>query len=214
VANAYPAYQVTGAVHHWIRSPLTSGNPYFLGTCQTQPQVRIQQFRTEVKNDLVGPMLPAQKVDNGEVGTIGLALNRFSAYALEYLRATQGQLGSTSLNGRRSRFSRGSLIYGAYTFELWQVFDNALDATVRASYPGLEYGWYWPQVELLAEDFVQLGNGKDRIQLLSLEAQPAFTPVIGNSGGTPFVTTGDREFFLYSNADAYFTGAPAVLLPQ
>ena len=210
MANAYPAYHVTGPVHHWIRY---SGTISFLGTCQTQPQIKIQQFRTGVMSDLSGPMLPAQKIDNGEVGSLGIALNRFSKATLATVRASQGPLGTTTAPGRRSRFSRGQLMYGnGGTFELWQVFDNALDANVRAMSPGLERGWYWPQVEFLAEDFVQLGNGKEQIQLLTLEAQPSFTAITGNSGGTPYVASGDREFYLYGTADALF---PAdVLLPQ
>lgn len=98
------------------------------------------------------------------------------------------------------------------TFELWQVFDNSLDSNVRDLYPGLELGWYWPQVEFLDEDFIQLGNGREQLQLLTLEAQPAFTPLTGNGSTGPYPAPGDREFFLYSTADDQFP--EEVLLPQ
>jgi hypothetical protein len=216
MANDFPAFHVTGAVHCWVGTdaPGTTSNVYFLGTCQVQPQFQIQQVSTDVHNDLVGPSLPAQKIDNGEVGSLGLALNRFSKSTLQVLRLLRAGGGVSSNPGRRNRYSRGGLVYGSRTFQLWCVFDNALDgagalcatnAAPRSLFPGLEAGFWFPQVEILAESDMQLGNGKDEVKLMTFEAQPYFQPI---SSGYTAVNSGDRQFTLYSNLDAAF---PAVV---
>ncbi len=197
--QAFPAYHVTGAVHHYV-SWAGLAAPIYLGTCESTPQIKLIDTSKPVMNDITGPTLPAQKVETGEMAMIGCAFNRFSYSSRTSLTLRAGP-------GRRGRFSRGLLRFGRTTFELWQVFENALDAGVRAVYPNLPLGYYWPQVELLSKDSPRIGN-QDELWVASFEAQPYHVPQANPSA----VVGGEREFFLYSQADASFP--TAVLVPQ
>jgi len=198
-AAAFPAFHVTGAVHHYIQYTGLA-DPIYLGTAESTPQIKLIDTSKPVMNDITGPTLPAQKVETGEMAQVAVAFNRFS-YATRTLLVTRAG------PGRRGRFSRGLLRYGRTTFAMWQVFENATDATVRALYPGLPLGFYWPQVELLTKDSPRIGN-QDELWVAGFECQPYHTPQAQANA----VAAGEREFFLYGQADALFPAA--VLVPQ
>ncbi len=198
-AAAYPAFHVTGAVHHYVSWSGLSA-PLYLGTAESTPQIKFINTSKPVMNDITGPMLPAQKVEGGEFATLSVAFNRFS-------QGTRTSLLSRDGSGRRGRFSRGLLRFGRSTFSLWQVYENYLDAGVRALYPNMLPGFYWPQVELVSKDLPRLGN-QDELWVPTFEAQPYWTP----QANPAVVAAGEREFFLYSQSLSDF---PAdVLVPQ
>lgn len=197
--QAYPTFHVTGAVHHYV-SWTGLAAPIYLGTCESTPQLKLISTSKPVMNDITGPTLPAQKLETGEMGLIGCAFNRFSY-------GTRLALINRSGPGRRNRFDRGVLKYGRYTFEMWQVFENSLDASIRAIYPNLPRGFYFPQVELLSKESPRYGN-QDELWVASFEAQPYYVPQSNPS----VVQTGEREFFLYGQDDSLFPAA--VLVPQ
>lgn len=198
-AAAFPAFHVTGAVQHFIRYP-GIGTPIFLGTCEATPAVRFQEMTKDVMNDIFGPRLPGQRVEGGEIATISAPLNRFSKQSLQALLAAVAPQ-------RRNRYSRGQLVFGRNTFELWQVFENYWDVTVRALYPNMEPGFYWPQVQLMVKDLPRLGN-QDQLYVLNCEAHPKWVP----QADPTVVAAGEREFFLYSTNSADFPAA--VQVPQ
>lgn len=189
-AAASPAFHVTGAVHHYVRY-LGISTPIFLGTCEATPAIRFQEMSKDVMNDIFGPRLPGQRVEAGEIATISAPLNRFSKSSL------QAMLGVIA-PARRTRYSRGQLVFGRNTFELWQVFENYYNGLV-SSYPGLEPGYYWPQVHLVAKDLPRLGN-QDQLYVLNCEAHPKW---IAQANAT-VVAAGEREFQLFSSAPADF----------
>lgn len=198
-AAAYPAFHVTGAVHHYVNwSGLAE--PLYLGTAESTPQIRLQEVSKPVMNDITGPGLPAQKVEGGEMATIGVAFNRFSQTTRNSVLARAGL-------PRRTRWSRGLLKFGRVTLSLYQVFENATDAAVRALYPGLPMGFYWPQCELIVKELPRIGN-QDELWVATFEAQPYFVP----QANATTVAAGEREFFLYAQDDASFPAA--VLVPQ
>lgn len=211
-ASASPAFQVTGAVHHYVASGLhgTSPTPLYLGTAESTPQVRFQEMGKPVMNDVTGPLLPAQKVDGGEMATIAVALNYFSYSTFSTMRLWSANTGAAHM-GRRNRFSRGLTRYGRATFRLWQVFENALDSGIRATYPNLPLGRYWPQVELITKEVPREGT-QDQLIVVTFEAQPYFVP----QASPTTVASGEREFFLFSELDADFPNSPngGVLVPQ
>lgn len=210
IIDSAPKFHVTGAVHHYVRTPTTpSGDIYYLGTCEVQPDIRIWELSAEVKNDTHGVILPAQKTDQGKKADIGLQLTRFSRTAYTAIRTPRGSNvdGSNGLAvsaGWDGRFARGSLVFGSKTFELWQVFERSTSVTYRDSMP---YGFYWPQVELIQHAPVKLGNQEEML-LLVLEAQPAFAP----QSAYNTVGTFGRTHKLYDQADGAFPAA--VLIPQ
>lgn len=200
-AAAFPAFHVTGAVHHYVRWPgLADSAAIYLGTAESTPQLKFVNAAKPVMNDITGPMLPAQKVEGGEMATIAVAFNRFSAATRALLVARDG-------GGRRGRFSRGLLRFGRTTFELWQVFENYLNADVRALYPSMSIGFYWPQVEMVGRDMPRLGN-QDELWVPTFEAQPLFVP----QADPTTVGAGEREFYLYSQDPANFPAG--VQVPQ
>jgi hypothetical protein len=200
-APAYPSFQVTGAVHHYIGWPgMNPADVMYLGTAEATPQVRMIDTSKPVMNDITGPVLPGQKVATGEMAVIAVPFSRWSWSTVQALVARTGP-------GRRDRFSRGRLKYGLVTFSLWQVFENSLDAATRALYPNLPRGFYFPQVEATEKSFPRLGN-QDALWVPTWEAQPYFIPQVNPT----VVAAGEREFLLYSWADADFPAA--TLVPQ
>lgn len=209
IVNSAPAFHVTGAVHHYIRTPGIPADIYYLGTCEVQPDIRIWEVASEVKNDIAGIILPAQKSDQGKKADLGLQLSRFSESAYATLQTPRGFAadGSNGLAvgiGWDGRFARGSMVFGSKTWELWQVFERSVSGTFRGAQP---LGYYWPQVELIQHAPVTLGNREKQL-LIVAEAQPLF---IAQTNYTTLGTYG-RTWTLYRQDDAAFPSE--VLIPQ
>ena len=68
---AFPAFHVTGAIHHYVTYP-GQATALYLGTCETSPQVAFQELYKDVHNDVTGPSLPAQRIENGEMATMAI----------------------------------------------------------------------------------------------------------------------------------------------
>lgn len=210
---SFPAYHVTGPVHHYVRVPdpynLGSQNAIeYLGTCEVQPRVQVTYAKVPIMNDIAGRSLPAQKKDDGQSATIAALLNRFSQNTLYNLRAADLVYGA----GRQGRFARGLLMYGVKTFELWQVFENYLDPDTRAQYPDLPIGYYWPQVEWVALEDVP-GNSDQKI-VCQWEASAEFTGLPTGVGNSPTVQSGTREWVLFSQTDNLTVFPNEVRQPQ
>ncbi len=190
-AAAFPAFHVTGAIHHYVQTPLAS-SPIYLGTCESTPQVVFQETSKPVFNDIGGGQIPMQQVEQGEMAVLASAINRFSKSTYQTLLQQTQQL------GRRAAFSRGRLRFGRTTFKLWMVYENALDAIVRAEFPGLEMGWYFPTVQIENRSFERMGTA-DELWVMNATAFPLYTPFSGNAGALAGGT-----WLLYSKDDADF----------
>lgn len=203
---SFPAYNVTGAVHHYIRTPATEGLIYYLGTCEVQPDIQIWELSANAMNDEAGRILPGQKTDQGQKADLALQMSRFSQKAYDILMTPRGiNNGLTVDLGHQGRFSRGSLIFGVKTIELWQVFENATNVAFRG--PNMPLGYYWPQVEVLNHAPVKLGTQETHL-LIVAEAQPWKIPQANSQA----VSGNERSWVLYQVDDAAF---PAdVLIPQ
>jgi len=201
----FPAFHVTGPVHHYYRRPARyvgdqwANRIYYLGTAVTQPRMAVTHVRRPVMNDIAGPDVPAQKKDGGRLAAISVLLNRFSHWALDDLKPL----------GQQGRFNRGLLVYGVKTFELWQVYENGVaalgDAGLRALYPDLPLGYYWPQVDWVTNEETP-GNVDEQV-LVQWEASELFTGLPTLVGTTPVgnaVPNGAREWLLFSQAVAAF----------
>ncbi len=211
----FPAFHVTGPVHHYVRRPARyAGDPnansiFYLGTAETQPRMAVTHVRRPIINDLAGPDVPAQKKDGGRLASISVLFNRFSHWALDDLRPP----------GRASRFSRGQTVYGVKTFELWQVYENTVlavgppvNADLGALYPDLPWGFYWPQVDWVTDEHTP-GNIDEKV-LVQWEASEVFTglpTLVGRADGATVIAS-HREWVLFSQAAADFPAA--VRVPQ
>lgn len=158
--NSFPSFHTTGPVHNYIRvggfngatgsstvSNTPTGEIWYLGTCETQPIAKMTPRSQAIFNDIGGRSIPVQETHDGEDADLGLMLSRFSQQAyinLQTFSNTGAGLIQTS-PGAESYLSRGSLLYGTRTFELWQWF--SFSGTIAAT-PGLPLGYYWPQVKL------------------------------------------------------------------
>ena len=208
--QSFPEVHVTGPVHHYVRA-LNSYNPgiWYLGTAEVTPQIRKRKYKKDVKNTIASGSLPFQRTYEGQAATIAVLLTYWSKFAVGTIEEADAALGNTPLAGSESRWSRGHLVFGQSTFELWQVFENFLNPNAELVTPGLEIGWYWPQVELLDSDTVAAGTQEEQ-QMLVLDATPywirqaSYTAVNANLN--------ERGYRLYSNDPADF---PAdVRIPQ
>jgi len=208
-AAAFPAFHVTGAIHHYVTYP-GQATALYLGTCETSPQVAFQELYKDVHNDVTGPSLPAQRIENGEMATMAIGLNRFS-------KATWYSMLAATAPSRRGRFSRGLTTFGSgglaqgagTTAQLWMVFENFLDASVRALFPSMEQGWYWPMVQIQGKEFPRMGNGNDTLLVIRAEAHPIHTvqaDVAAAVGAT------ERQWLLYSTTAGDFPAG--TLIPQ
>ena len=194
---SFPSVNVTGPVHHYVRT-LNSTNIYYLGTAEVTPQMRRRTYKTDVKNDIAANQLPFQRTYDGEAATLGVLLTRYAKLTEAAIDLRTNPLTLLqSARGRDSRWSRGSLIYGQWTFELWQVFENFSNPVVAT--PGLEIGWYWPQVELLDHDQEESGTRAQKLQYV-FDCTPKWT---GQLSAT-VVAPGEREWLLYSTDPLLF----------
>lgn len=214
--NSFPDVHVTGAVHHYVRvdgwaNGYSNGDIWYLGTTEVTPQVQRRKYGQDVFNDIAGKTLPFQRTRDGEDANIAVLLTRFSRIAWDaILRAGTGATGERhplgGEAGRETRWSRGGVIFGKETFELWQVYEFALPGSPNRTV-GLERGWYWPQVELINHDTVAAGTQAEKL-LLVMQARPYWVVQASSQS----IADGEREWSLYENSDASFPAE--VLIPQ
>jgi nitrous oxidase accessory protein NosD len=187
---SFPRVHTTGPVHHFVRVPGVSG-VYYLGTAEVTPKMATRRFYSDVFNDLAGSSLPFQRLDHGEAASVAVLLTRFSYSALAVALTAGAAAGVRAGVGAGSGLSRGSLVFGQQSFELWQRFAyyNTLQGTT-----GLVQGRYWPQVTL--SDFNDEGVGTSGYKALCVfDAQPLYTPQSSNStGGWTLVRWDDEAF--------------------
>lgn len=188
-----PAYHVTGAVHHFLRSPASPSNIYYLGTAETTPRVELRPAYRDIMNDIAGRTLPGQRTFDGEAAMIGTVLTRFSKEAYAWIL----QAGVTIAPGFEGRYSRGSLVFGVKTFELWLVFENYWNPLYRT--PNQTPGYYFPQCMLAAHTRDTLGTEGEKL-LLAIDAQPYWLPQQSINA----VQGNERSWLLHSTAEADF----------
>lgn len=195
---SFPSVHTTGPVHHYVRTADAS-SIYYLGTAEVSPKMQVQRAYVDVINDKSGPILPHQRIDAGESAVIGVMLTDFSKSALSAVMMAGAIKGLRTGPAIGGGLSRGSLVFGQQTFELWQVFD--FYGTTQAT-PGLEPGRYWPQVTLVAPQDEQVGTSGAKVMAV-FDAQPQRVPRNGNTPGSFILARWDTDAF------------PAdVLLPQ
>ena len=167
-------FKVTGPVHHFVQAytpysdttTSSAGGLYYLGTAEVQPQIKVTKVAIPVKNDIGGRLLPSQNIYQGQMGQIGVALNRFSLTALAQIK----NVGSYGIkNGRDFYLSIGALEFTNYTFQLWQVNGNYNWSTPVTGPNALTPGRWWPNVRLSEEADQKIGT-IDWTKLLVMEA--------------------------------------------
>lgn len=207
---SFPEVHVTGPVHHFIRAENAfDASIFFLGTCEVTPQMARRKYKSDVKNTIAGNALPFQRTYDGEAAKVSVLLNRFSKDAWATILEADFVKGNTPLAGTESRWSRGHLVYGQSTFELWQVYDNFFNPFGTST--GLEIGWYWPQVELLDHNTVAAGTLDEKLMLV-FDCTPKRIP----QASPDEVRAGlnERGWKLYSNLNDLTNFPNEVRTPQ
>lgn len=165
-ADSAPGIKVTGPVHHFVQvvtpyigggtTAAGAGSIFYLGTAEVQPQIKVKKVAIPVKNDIGGRLLPSNNVYQGQMGQIGVALNRLSLRALNEIKVVGGTAGV--FKGRDYYNAVGALEFDKYTFRLWQVngFYNWASPVTGAS--EIPPGRYWPNVRLDDEDDQKIGT--------------------------------------------------------
>jgi hypothetical protein len=193
-----PDVQVTGSVHHFVNT-LASSVPvtptatatYYLGTCETQPQIDVQRMALDVFNDIGGRSIPFQQIYEGEVAVVGLLLTRWSQLAYNAVRDPgQAISGNSSITpGQDSEIGgRGTLMFNRINVRLWQLFDFYGTSIAQTNLPP---GRYWPNAQLAAHKIVDSGTAAEKLLLV-------FNCI-------PIYNTSTRGFQFYSEAVADFT---------
>lgn len=197
VETSFPLVHVTGAVEFFVTLPAyvnasgtaVGAQTWYLGTCETQPQMTLQRLMGPVFNDKAGRLSPFQFIHGGFVGMVGCAFTRFSHPGIAALKSfTQVSA------GRESRLARGSLILGNSSAVLYAkyTFYGTANATTGLP-PGRKfYAALWKN-----EDMLESGTAVQK-PLLVWECHPIYD---GATGG----------FNMYSEDPAEF---PADLIPQ
>lgn len=211
---SFPDVWVTGAVHHYVRIP-GDAEPFYLGTAEVTPQVQNAKYRQPVFNDIGGKTLPFQKTYDGEASRVSVLLTRHSRTAWERALVAGansdpvGLLGKANpVSGTEGRWSRGHLVYGQSSFELWQVFDNSLNPNFpQADF--LELGRYWPLVTLENHDLVAQGTQAEKL-LMVFDCQPKW--VTQASSGQVNAAANERGWVLFRFDAAAFPDS--VKVPQ
>lgn len=183
VESSFPAIHVTGPVHFFARTPAhanySTGNPaaklWYLGTCETKPQIQVTHHRLPVFNDLGGRKAPFQSIKQRETAVVGLMLNRFSHHAFNAIATAGGQdlqVSGTGIGlGTESYLGPGSLTFGVSTVEIWARY--TFFGTTNAS-AGLPLGRYFPCCELVEHQIAKSGT-EEEAMLLVFQAQSLWT---------------------------------------
>lgn len=187
---SFPQVHTTGPVHHYVRTRDQS-SIFYLGTAEVTPQMDTRRFYGDVFNDKAGPALPYQRLDHGEAAMIGVMLTYFSYSALSAMLKAGISLGQRNAEGVGGNLSRGSLVFGQQSFELWQVFD--FYGTAQAT-TGLSQGRYWPQVTLANHKDETTGTSGQKL-LCAFDAQPLYTPRNGSNGSAWTLVRWDSAAF-------------------
>lgn len=191
---SFPDVHVTGPVQHFIRAGGASGQIYFLGTCEVTPQMQRRKYKSDVKNDIAGNQLPFQRTYDGEAAMVSALLNRYSKDAWTEILLAGLSSGNVINPGNETRWSRGHLVFGQSTFELWQVYDNFFNP--MGSSANLEIGWYWPQVELLDHNTIAAGTRDEKL-LLVFDCTPYWIPQANHYAVNSSLN--ERGWVLYTN---------------
>jgi hypothetical protein len=216
--DSYPQFHVTGPVHHFVRTGAfgttgsdTSATPsskpiWYLGTCETTPILRINRYSRPIFNDIGGRSVPMQETHDGHDADIGLLLTRFSQKAYQILQAYPATGTNTAVTdpefqpGVETLLSRGALVYGPRTFELWQFFSYYGSAAQQLN-SNMPIGYYWPQVKLGQHALEAAGSEGEKL-LLTCKGTPRWvTPA---ATGTTGVTGAGGRFVLYSQSPSDF----------
>lgn len=209
-APSFPDVHVTGPVHHFVRA-VNSGDTevYYLGTAEVTPQIQTKKYTKDVKNTIAGSVLPFQRTYQGQAATVSVALTYYSKIAHNLLLVSDAGLGNVFAEGQESRWSRGHLVFGQSTFELWQVFENFFNPNVATLSSNLEIGYYWPQVELVEDPVVAAGTQEQLVMML-FDCQPKWVQQASLNSVNSALN--ERGWFLYSQDPAYFP--QSVRVPQ
>ncbi len=213
---SFPAIHVTGPVHTYCQTLNEGANDIiYLGTAKVTPQLQLRRYTNKTMNDRAGRTLPLQKHKDGEAATVAMLLTYFSKDGQAAILRSGVAAGLQVVEGQETRWSRGAAVYGQDTFKMWNIFENFDNPNGNS--PGLEIGYFWPQVELLQHDDIELGAQGQGL-LLVFDCTPYLIPQASNSQ----ITGNERGWYLYSgDSNALFPGNPqgkafpdAVRVPQ
>lgn len=212
VETSLPSMHVTGPVHIFARtpahvwySPAETAKIWYVGTCETQPQVKHAKMRLDVFNDLGGRKVPFQQLEQGEIGLLGFLMTRFSQTGYNAIRKAGGLDGNTTDAGNgpgyESSFARGAFSLGRVSVELWLLYQFGFGADIPgvagpATTPGLPRGRYYPTAMLGAHEIADSGTAAEKL-LMTFNALPLWL-------GTAPSGSKKRGFVLYSEAEADF----------
>jgi len=160
--QSFPSFHVTGPIHHFVR-PGRSSTIYYLGTAEMSPQMSHQRLKNDIFNAIGGRKVPMNRNEQGEIVSLAVLLNRYSKTAMDASRnaGLVGPDGHVLEDGWRSRWSRGSLVFGQTTLEMWQVFENYFSTNFAT--PGLEIGRYYPVWDIDKMDIVEADTVDEKL---------------------------------------------------
>lgn len=212
VEASLPSIHVTGPVHifartpaHAFYTPAETAKIWYLGTCETQPQVKHAKMKLDVFNDIGGRKVPFQQIEQGEIGLLGFLLTRFSKSAYLAIRRAGGIDGTGADVGAgvgyESSFGRGAFTLSRTSVELWLLYQFGFGADTPglagpATTDGLARGRYYPTAVLGAHEIADSGSAAEKL-LLTFNALPLWL-------GDAALGDKHRGFALYSEDEADF----------
>jgi hypothetical protein len=213
VEVSLPSFHVTGPVHLVCRTPAhvrysgaVSSKIWYLGTNETQPQVKHQVQKLDVFNDIGGRKVPMQQLEQGEIGLLGFLLTRFSQTGYTQVRKAGGKDGTgLSANGLgvgyEGRYARGLFAFASTSVDLWRLYESGYGAETPGvagpnTTPGLPRGRYYPNANLIAHEIADSGTAAEKL-LLVFQAMPLWL-------GPTAVGELARGWALYSESETDF----------
>lgn len=186
VESSFPAIHVTGPVHWFVRTPAYTANPakiWYLGTCQTKPQMKVEKLSLDVFNDLGGRKKPFNSIDQGETGLVGLALNRYSKVALDAMQNAGGYDSGFGV-GVKNSLAVGALQFGTQTVELWALYPFYGTVNAPLGSAGIPKGRYFPVAKIEAVEDVEIGT-TENLKLIAFSMQNLWGGVPSGGGAYP-----------------------------
>ena len=213
VEASLPDIHVTGPIHLFagtpanaFTSPATVAKTWYIGTTETQPQIKHEKQWLPVFNSIGGRKVPFTQLYQGEIGQLGFLLNRFSNAGYTAMRLAGGPDGNTVSNagvGYESSYARGGAGLGRMSMQLWLLYEFGFGAATPgsagpATTAGLPRGRTYFGCMLGPHEIAKSGTSEEAL-LLVFTALPLYY-------GTSFAVGSAlrRGFGLYSEAEADF----------
>lgn len=175
-----------------------TGSPFFLGTCESAPDIELTGEFEPIFNDLAGSRLPMDRIWEGEEGLLNLIITRWNEVISRGLFTTLGgPIGLLTAAGSSLLGAIGTIMgQEGETCQMWVAFPFA----AKAAYSDMPAGYHFHSCMAIGPKKITPGTGVNKRQLI-MKAQRKLA-------ATAPANLASNIFTLYDNDMTAVAGIP------